>query len=531
MSSYAPEVVRDDAAVTELGYAQRLDRSLSRFALFALQYSYLSVLTGIFTLFGFGWAFAGPSSIWAWTAIFGGQMLVALLFCELASEWPVAGSVYNWSKRLGHGWSAWMAGWMVLFTAITTVASVSLATQIVLPAISSTFQIIGSSSNAVNYAENAVLLGGIMIVLTTIINSLRVRVVGFVNNLTVLVELGVCVLLIVLLFVHTQRSPTVIFHSLGAGKGYGWGYFGAFLAATLFGGYQWYGFDSAASLAEEANDPHARAPRSILQALGATFVLGFLLIVAAYVAAPSVTSAQIGTGGLAYITGQTLGSTLSNVLLVGVLIAVFGCALAIQAAATRMMFGMARDGQLPFSHRLASVNENSKAVVIPTVITGVIAVALLLINIKSQQIIYIVTSIAIITNAVAYLCVTVPMLLARRRGAWPPPRHLGGPRRFTLGRLGLPINIAAVIWGMLLTVNLIWPRQSVYNATAPFHWYLRYGPLLAIAILVIGGSVYYFAVARKRSTILLEHRAADPALGAENTVAGVGHGQLESTSR
>ncbi|MGI8713097.1 MAG: APC family permease [Solirubrobacteraceae bacterium] len=519
----------DDAALIEMGYTQRLDRSLGRFALFALQYSYLSVLTGIFELFGFGWAFAGPSSIWAWTAIFGGQMLVALLFCELASEWPVAGSVYNWSKRLGHGWSAWMAGWMVLFTAITTVAAVALAAQIVLPQISSAFQIVGKSSNPVDYAENAVLLGGIMIVVTTIINSLRVRVIGFVNNLTVLVELGVCVLLIVLLFAHTHRSPAVIFHSLGAGKGYAAGYFGAFLAASLFGAYQWYGFDTAASLAEEATDPHARAPRSILQALGATFVLGFLLIVAAYVAVSNVTSSQIGTGGIAYIVNQTLGTTLGDVLLVGVMIAVFGCALAIQAAAGRIMFGMARDGQLPFSHRLAHVRETSKAIVVPTVITGVIALALLLINIKSQQIIYIVTSIAIITNAVAYLCVTIPMLLARRRGAWPPPRPAGSPRRFTLGRLGLPINIAAVIWGILLTVNLLWPRQSIYNATPPFHWYLRFGPLLAIAILLLGGSAYYFAVARRRSGILQEHRRGGAVVSDESAAPAAVQPSLGST--
>ncbi|WP_249019135.1 APC family permease [Conexibacter sp. S30A1] len=499
----------DDAAVREMGYVQRLDRSLGHFALFALQYSYLSVLTGIFELFGFGYLFAGPASIWAWTFVFGGQLMVALLFCELGAEWPVAGSVYNWSKKLGHGWSAWMAGWMVLFTAITTVAAVALAAQIVLPTVSPFFQFIGSGSNPSNYAENAVLLGGIMIVLTTIINSLRVKVVGFVNNLTVLAELGICVLLIVLLLVHVHRSPDVIFRSLGAGKGYSWGFFGAFLAAMLFGGYQWYGFDTAASLAEEAPDPHKRAPRSILQALTATFVLGFLLILVAYMAVPNVSASGIGTGGLAYVVDKVLGTTLGDVMLVGVMVAVFGCALAIQAAATRIMFAMARDGQLPFSRRLAHVNETSKAVVIPTVITGVIAVALLLINIKSSQIIYIVTSIAIITNSVAYLCVTVPLLIARLQGRWPRQQPAGAAKRFTLGRFGLPLNIAAVVWGVGLTVDLIWPRGSIYNATAPFHWYLRFGPLLAIGILLIGGSLYYIRASKRGITILDEHSASE----------------------
>lgn len=507
MSTHTSGAAEDNSAVNELGYVQRLDRSLGRFALFALQYSYLSVLTGIFELFGFGWSFAGPSMIWSWVAIFVGQLLVALLFCELAAEWPVAGSVYNWSKQLGHGWSAWMAGWMVLFTSITTVAAVALAAQIVLPQVSSVFQFIGKGTNPTDYAENAVLLGGVMILATTIINSLRVRVVGFVNNITVLAELAVCVVLIVLLFAHSARGPAISFHSFGAGKGYAWGYFGAFLAASLIGGYQWYGFDTAGSLAEQTNDPHKRAPRSLMTALFATFVLGFLLILAAGMAIHNVHSSTIDTGGIAYIVNQVLGTTIGRVLLIGVFVAVFGCALAIQAAATRMAFGMARDGQLPFSRVLSRVNHTSKAVIIPTVVTGVIAIALLLVNIKSQQIISIVTSIAIITNAVAYLFVTVPLLLARRRGAWPPRRTDARVKRFSLGRLGLPINVLAVIWGIAMTANFIWPRQSIYNATPPFHWYLRFGPLIAIAILVVGGTAYYVGVARHRTAILDEHRA------------------------
>lgn len=500
--------VDDSAAVKALGYAQRLDRSLTHFAMFALQYSYLSVLTGIFELFGFGWAFAGPSMIWSWVAVFLGQMLVALLFCELAAEYPVAGSVYNWSKQLGHGWAAWMAGWMVLFTSITTVAAVALAAQIVLPQISSVFQVIGTGTNPVDYTENAVLLGGCMIVLTTIINSLRIRVVGFVNNITVLVEIGVCILLIGFLFGHAQHSPTVSFQTLGAGKGYAWGYFGAFLAASFIGGYQWYGFDTAAQLGEQSPDPNRRAPRSILQALFATFVLGFLLILAAEMAVPHLNSAAISTGGIAYIVDQVLGSVLGKILLVGVFVAIFGCALAIQAAGTRMMFGMARDAQLPFSHGLARVTEHSKAVIVPTIIVGGIAIALLAINIKSQQIISIVVSIAIITNIIAYTCVTVPMLRARQRGAWPPPRA-EGVNRFSLGRLGLPINILAIIWQVVLTVNFLWPRASVYNATPPSHWYLRFGPLIAMAILVGGGSLYYFLSGRGNQRILQEHRSED----------------------
>ena len=42
--------------------------------------------------------------------------------------------------------------------------------------------------------------------------------------------LGTC---LILLAVHIRRGPGVIFDTFGTGKGYPWGYFGAFLVAGL----------------------------------------------------------------------------------------------------------------------------------------------------------------------------------------------------------------------------------------------------------------------------------------------------------
>jgi urea carboxylase system permease len=497
-------------AVAPTGYAQRLERSLGKFAMFALQYSYLSVLTGIFQLFGFGYSFGGPAMIWAWAAVFVGQLLVAFLFMELSAHYPIAGAVYNWSKKLGSPAAAWMAGWMVLFTAITTVAAVALSAQIVLPSIWSGFQIIGNGTTASSFSANAVLLGGIMIALTTVTNCLRVKVVGIVNNIAVLAELIVGAVLVVLLFCHPSHRPTVVFNTLGLGAGHTLGYLGAFLVASFIGAYQFYGFDSAGSLAEESADPHRQAPRSLFQALLSTFVMGFLLILATMMAIPNLHDPNIGTGGLPYIVTSVLGTSVGKVMLIGVFVAIFGCAIAIQAAGTRMIFGMARDGKLPFSEHLAKVSHTSKAVIAPTIGIGVIAVLLLVVNIKSPQIVSVVTSIAIITNAVAYLCVTVPMLRARRRGVFPPKDGYSQSRGyFSLGKAGQVINVLAIIWGVALSINLLWPRKEVYNATPPYHWYLQYGPILFTGVVLAIGSAYYLLVARHRHGVLESHRAGD----------------------
>jgi urea carboxylase system permease len=507
--SSPPATPSDDAAVVALGYVQRLDRSLSHFGLFSLQFSYISVVATWFLLFGFGYGLAGPSLLWPWAAFFAGQMLVAVMFCELASRYPVAGSVYNWSKQLTSGWPAWMAGWMVALLAPITLVAVALPAQAILPALSPAFQVIGQGSDPVSVAANTVLLGGILVVLSTIINSLRVGVLGRWNNLLVLAEFAVAVLVIVLLFAHPHRSPAVLLNTLGAGHGTSLGYLGAFLVASLVGGYQFYGFDTASSLAEESADPHRRAPRAIINAMLGSFILGALLITAADVAIPHLTDGKIASLGLPYVVTTVLGTRLGDVLLVGALVAIFGACLAVQAAGARMTFAMARDRKLPLARRVAHVSSHARAVIWPNVAIGVVAMLLLCVNISSAQIIPIISSAAIATAQIAYLFVTVPLLAARLRGTWPPRGPAGRPG-FSLGRLGLPVNVLAVAWGVVSTLNLLWPRQALFNPAPPFHWYLRYGPLLYVGLVVAAGSLYYALSARFHRDVLAEHRAPVP---------------------
>ncbi len=83
----APEV--SDAhsdELAEFGYKQELDRSIGKFASFAAGISYISILTGVFQLFFFGFAIGGPAYWWTWPMVFAGQLMVALTFAELAAS-------------------------------------------------------------------------------------------------------------------------------------------------------------------------------------------------------------------------------------------------------------------------------------------------------------------------------------------------------------------------------------------------------------------------------------------------------------
>jgi urea carboxylase system permease len=503
----------DAADLASFGYEQQLHRKLGSFASFAAGFSFVSILTTVFQLFAFGFGFGGPAFFWTWPLVFAGQLLVALCFAELAARYPIAGCVYQWSRRLSTGVTGWFAGWLMLIGQVVSVAAAAIALQVVLPQVWSGFQVVGTDTALASGdgAANAVLLGTVLIVVTTTITAVGVKAMSLVNSVGVACELVGVALLVVLLFGHAERGPSVVTQTGGAGGG--GGYAGAFLVSALMAAYVMYGFDSAGELAEETKNPRRTAPRAIVRALAVSGVAGLLLLLGALMAAPSVSDGELAAGGLPYVVTSQLGTGLGKALLVDVAVAMFVCTLAIQTAATRLVFSMSRDGVLPGSARLAKVSPRTGTPVLPALVVGLCAVALLVVNVGRAELFTALTSVAIVLVYLAYLLVTLPMLRARLRGLLP------AQEGFSLGRFGVAVNIGAVVYGLLMTVNIAWPRAEVYDP-AGGHWYLAWFAVLFLAGALAAGAAAYAWVRRERPNTEAGPEAGTEA-GAESRVAAV----------
>lgn len=514
---------RDEEAdyLATFGYKQELNRSLGRFSAFAAGFSFLSILTGATMLFGFGFGFGGPAFFWAMPVVFLGQFPVALCFAELASKYPLAGGVYQWVKNIASEGPGWLAGWILALAVIPFVAGPALSLQIVLPQLWSGFQVFGTAADAGSYAtpggaRNAVLLGSVLVALTTIVNIVGIRLMAFLNNIGVFVELIGCVLLIVLLFGHTQRGPEVTLATNGTGAGHPAGYIGAFLVAGLFAVNILYGFDTAGTLAEETTNPRKFAPREIVRALTVSTLLGTLLVLAAEMAVPDIfgesTIQQISSLGLPYVLKSVLGDGLSTVFLACVVLSICVCTLTVQTGGIRLIFSMARDGKLPASHALSKVNPRTRSMPVPAIVLAVLVFGLLLLNLGNTQIITAVGGLAAVLVYLTYTIVTVSLLVARLRRKWPTPDH--GPY-FNMGRWGLPANLVAVAFQLFMIVNLAWPRPEIYGTGA---WYLTWAGVLFSGVIVLGGGLYYLLAHRGpgKPVALPEHRAKTAA-SAEST--------------
>lgn len=492
MTTLASKNGGDDGDLAEFGYEQQLHRSLGKFASFAAGFSFVSILTTIFQLFGLGFGFAGPAFFWTWPVVFVGQFMVALCFAELAARYPISGAIYQWSRRMAGEIVGWFAGWFMILAQIVTASAAAIALQVVLPNVWSGFQVIGDDPSLTSQsgAANAVLLGSVLLVVTTTINCVGVNWMSRINNIGVTCEIIGVIAVIGMFFTHAERGPQVVFDTgvQGTQPGYIW----AWIVSGLMAAYVMVGFGSAGELAEETRNPRRVAPRTIRLALSVSALGGGLMIVGALMAAPSLTDGRLATEGLPYVLNSILSSPWGTLLLVDVAIAVTVCTLAIQTAASRLMFSMARDGRLPASAVLSKVNPRTGTPIAPSVLIGVLCIGVLAVNVGNSAIFATLSSVCIILIYLAYLLVTTPLLLRRLRG-WP---HGGtqvdaeGKPLFTLGRWGLPVNIAAVTYGVVMVINLAWPRAEIFNPTGEYPVLQWAGPLTIIAVVLLGALCY-----------------------------------------
>jgi urea carboxylase system permease len=487
----------DNSDLASFGYRQELKRSMGSFSSFAAGFSYISILTGLFQMFHLGYGVAGPAFFWTWPFVLGGQLLVALCFAELASRFPLSGGVYQWAKFTGNPFLGWMTGWIYLACLITTIAAVAMALQVSLPQISNSFQIIGTSDDPKSLALNAILLGSILIVISTVVNARGIKLLALINNIGVFAELIGIILLIVLLFLSSVRSPVeAVVHIKNAGPA-----FNSFpdltilLAATaLTASYVLYGFDTAGTLAEETHDPRKKAPRAILQALLAAGFAGLLVLLFALMAAPDLSTPDLGNirGGLPMLVKSVLGETTGKLFLCIVIFAIIVCTLAVQSGAVRLMFAMGRDGYLPFSKSLSEVSPKTHTPVLATLLCGLGAIIILVVNLQFPKVFELVTSIAILWANLAYWIVVAVQLRNRFISA---RNGVDTDAKFNLGKWGFPVNILALIWSSFMVINVSWPRTATYGV----EWYNQYAAWIYTTCLIcLGVFIYYYKLYKNK---------------------------------
>jgi len=502
---------RDSADLARFGYNQELKRSLGLFSSFAVAFSYISPSTGIFTLFALGLTTLGGVFIWTWPVVALGQFIVALNFAEVSSHYPVAGSVFQWTKYLANRTYSWFTGWIYLFAGILTVTAVVATLPLALiPALNG----LGWHSLNAGSLNTQLVVALITLVVITVLNIYGVKLVSVINNTGVIFEiLGMFVFALVLMAFHNHQGFGVVtksagFHVNGS----------SFLAAMFMSLFVIYGFDTASTLSEETKDPRRAAPKAVLFSVIGAFVIGGVFLLGTLVAIPNLGDSVKNADGPAAIIEANFSPAFATIYLFVVSAAIFVCCLSILAATIRLCFGMARDNQLPGSAFLAKVSPS-----LHTPVWSCIAVACIaaipfwqysgagIIAIAATGMIYL-----------SYFLGNTAILRARLKG-WP---KTDAP--FKLGRWGPVVNVIGLLYGGAMLINFAWPRpqsnpkpsETVIgtgkSATQLLNFHIGFLngiPILWTVVIAIAliGAIYYAVAGRKKEFAPIRTPAGDDA--------------------
>ena len=482
---------RDSEQLAKFGYSQELRRSLGFFSTFAIAFSFISATNGFYALFYYGLDVGGPAGlIWQWPIIVFGQFMVALVFAEAASHYPLAGGVYQWAKRFMGGTYGWWTAWMFAVALVVTVAAVAFG---VTPIVCS---LMGWQTThgtllwiAVCFTAGPMLL-----------NIYSVRVTAFFNNIGTVTEMIGLVVIGTALYIavitgHGQHQGLgVLFNTTpGAAKGAIFGYGSVFLAAMLTGAWVMYGFDAAGGLAEETVNPTREVPRAMLFAVGITAAISAFWLVAMVLAIPNVAK-DAGTEHrrhrlhLPRALPELGDQRLPHLGVRRHLRVLPGHPGGDDPAAVRLR---PRQDD-PWPQVLRYVHPRTKTPLTSAIFVAVAAIVVLLYVTVGGADPFVqiarVTAWATAGTYIAYQMVVFGGLVKRSKG-WPTERAY-----FNLGRWGWPVNIIAFVYGVFMIVNLAWPRQSTT-------WLDTYIVMLSLGVVVVVGAIVY-AIQRARGVDL-----------------------------
>jgi amino acid transporter len=458
-----------DAQLAELGYEARFERKMGPWENFALGFTYLSPVVGVYSTLALALVAGGPPSVWSIVIAGVGQLLVALVFSEVVAQFPIAGGIYPWARRLIGRRYAWMTGWVYGWALMATVAAITTGAA---PFFAALFEF------ELNRTTATLIALGVM-TLALIVNLLGTKALGRVAMFGFVAELiGALFVGLWLLLFERNQDFGVLFDTLGT-EGDG-SYLGAFLTASILGLYLFYGFEACGDVAEEVPDPGRTIPKAMRRTVWIGGIPSLLVAVALVLAQPDL--GAVLSGEIADPIGETFaavfGTVGSKVITVVILISFLSATLSLQAAASRLLYSYARDRMVVGSQVLARFSERRhvppNAMIAATVLPAAIVVIAQLV---SEEALLKVISFAAAGIYLAFQAVVLGALIARARG-WRPSG------KFTLGGWGMAVNVAALVYGVAAAINLVWPRGE------GLPWTDRYIVLLGCAVVVATGVLY-----------------------------------------
>lgn len=447
--------------------ATTLNRSLTLWNSLTIGFATVSPVAGLYAIIGVQTVVTGGGWFGALALCLVMQMLVATVYAELSSQIPIAGGAYKWARQLGGATTGKYAGVIYVSSTIAMLTTTAYTGGVWL-ALFFGFESEGGLT--------LVIWGVVFLLLCTLLNLAHVNVFKLVISLGVYAEIvgsfGVALLLFLF---FRQHSFSELFQHLGTGAAPS--QTAAFLAALAISGWAFIGFDACSTIAEETHNPKRMVPRAIFLSL--CMVGGVVLFNSAALTLSFNRDTLVHTSAtsdpVTPVIASNFGAWAEAPFLAIVMIAFLACGASMVQYTSRIVYSMAREGNMPMVFSRVTGSKIPRNAVICVVLLAGLG---LLFGLNDGAV---ATVIAFGTGGLyAMFAMTTGVgLYTRLTGRWNPA--LG---ELKLGAWGLVINAMAFIWSVFEFVNIAWPRTYAVSPNAPW-WQLWAVPLVLGSILAV----------------------------------------------
>ena len=390
---------------------------------------------------------AGSSTMAIAAWIFGGviTLTAGLTIAEIGAQMPYTGGLYVYVENLYGRICGFLAGWMqVIVYGPAIIASVAGFMSIM---ITNLFGI---------DAKWRIPVALITIIAIGLMNFLENNVAAAFSVITTIGKMiPIAAIIIFGLFWGHQDALGQTVSEVNRSTGG----FGVAVLATLFG---YDGWILIANLGGEMKNPQKLLPKAIILGISSVLVIYTLITIGIFRFIPANMIHSLGENTTSYLATKAFGEIGGKLLSIGIIISMMGTLNGKIITFPRIVYAMARRGDLPFSRLLSYVTPKGKSPIIATVFIIILATIMMLFFDPDH-----LSDLCVFTIYCFYLMTFFGIFILRKKN---------NKRPFSTPLYPL-VPIVTIAGGLFLLIS------ELFNDPA--------GVLLFVSIVVIGLPVLY----------------------------------------
>lgn len=352
-ADYSDQDKHEDIQVLHgMGYAQELERRMSKFSNFAISFSIICIVSGGINSLGQATSGAGGAAIgigWPVGVVLSGVFALAL--AQISSAYPTAGGLYHWGSILGNRFTGWLSAWLNLLGLVTVLGAINVGTYYFF------FGAFGPHIGMADTLTNRVLFMALITGIQALINHFGIGLTAKLTDFSGYLIFATATLLTIGCLISADSYEISRLWTFGnytgtTGADAVWpvavGGGMAFLLGLLLPVYTITGYDASAHTSEETIKAAHSVPAGMVSSVWWSGIFGWAMLCAFVLMIPDMdAAAKQGWNVFFWAMDAQMNPVLETVLYGLVFVSQFLCGLATVTSASRMLFAFSRDGGIP----------------------------------------------------------------------------------------------------------------------------------------------------------------------------------------